>query len=167
MAKYPSLGILDEFEKMLHGTSTRQALREPLFGRVKDLYDVDRSSFSRVLYDLRKRGYVSYKSDNAVSMTTDGFHHVDLMRLKKIKWKVKESDHYHRLIMFDIPEDCRSARDIFRSKLKEFECRQIQKSVYLTRYKCEHIIEKLAEVLEIGKYVRVLKIADFGKNSRS
>src|SRR3989338_5761515 len=113
MAKYPNFGILDELEKMLHGTSTRQALREPLFGRVKDLYPMTQSVFSRKLYDLKKGGFITYPPDRKrVTLTDNGKRKLNFERLAQLKWKTKERDQYYRLIMFDIPEERRIVRDI-------------------------------------------------------
>lgn len=163
MAKYPNYGILDALEKMLHGTSTRQALREPLFGCVKDLYPMTRSQYARRLYDLRKGGFVAYRSDQKnIKLTDAGKRKLDFERLEKLKWTLKERDQYYRLIMFDIPEERRMVRDILRQKLREFACYQIQKSVYVTPYKCEHIMDELIRLLNVRKHVHVMKIADLG-----
>ena len=146
---------------MLHGTSTRQALREPLFGRVKDLYPMTQSVFSRKLYDLRKGGFITYRPDRkTVTLTNDGKRKLDFERLDKLRWKSKKQDQYYRLIMFDIPEERRVVRDILRQKLVEFECHQIQKSVYLTQYRCEEIMEELIRLLNVKKHVHVMKVVN-------
>mgnify|MGYP001582948876 CR=1 FL=1 len=163
MAKYPNYGILDALEKMLHGTSTRQALREPLFGRVKNLYPMTRSEYARKLYDLRKGGHISYDSDRkGIKLTDKGKRRLDFDRLAKLQWKSKERDQYYWLIMFDIPEVRLVVRDILRQKLREFACFQIQKSVYVTPYKCEQVMTELIKLLHIQKHVHVMKIADLG-----
>jgi len=162
MAKYPNFGILDELEKMLHGTSTREALREPLFGRVKDLYGMNRVEYSQRMYDLRRGGYITYSAKNDIKLTDSGKRKLDFKRLERLQWNSKSRDRYYRLIMFDIPEERRVVRDILRQKLREFECYQIQKSVYLTPYACEHIMGELIRLLNIRRHVHVMKIADLG-----
>ena len=160
MAKYPNYGILDELEKMLHGTSTREALREPLFGRVKDLYGMDRTEYSRRMYDLKRGGLITYNAKRNIKLTDNGKRKLDFKRLEQLQWDSKSRDKYYRLIMFDIPEERRVVRDILRQKLYEFECYQIQKSVYITPYRCEEVMVELIRLLNVKKHVHVMKVVN-------
>lgn len=65
-----------------------------------------------------------------------------------------------RIIIFDIPERTRSARDIFRDKLCEWNCYKIQNSVFVTPYNCENELNQLIRTLNINNCVHILLTAD-------
>lgn len=77
---------------------------------------------------------------------------LDRMKIKKpSRWDGK-----WRLVIFDIPNNQKAARELFREKLKQLEFYPLQKSVFLTPYSCFSEIEFLRQVLGVGEYVRVL-----------
>ncbi len=74
------------------------------------------------------------------------------MRIRRpLRWDGK-----WRLVIFDIPNGKKVAREIFREKLKQLEFYPLQKSVFLTPYPCFSEIEFLRQVLGIGENVRIL-----------
>src|SRR3989344_8776131 len=123
---------------------------------------MDRAEYSRKMYDLKRGGLITYSAKHNIKLTDSGKRKLDFKRLEQLKWDSKSRDKYYRLIMFDIPEERRVVRDILRQKLREFECHQIQKSVYITQYRCEEIMEELIRLLNIRRHVHVMKIADLG-----
>lgn len=62
------------------------------------------------------------------------------------------------LVIFDIPEKMKRAREALRRKLKELGFVELQKSVFAFPYECEDEINFVAEVFEVGRYVRYLKV---------
>jgi DNA-binding transcriptional regulator PaaX len=64
-----------------------------------------------------------------------------------------------RLVIFDIPEKKKVARDVLRGKLKLWGFRQLQKSVWIWPYPCRQEVEALAESLEITPYVQVAEVS--------
>jgi CRISPR-associated endonuclease Cas2 len=82
---------------------------------------------------------------------------IDEMKLKKPeKWDGK-----WRVVMFDIPDEKKSARDYFKNKLDEFGFVQIQKSVYAHPYECKDEIDLMRELFEIKPYVNFLVANSF------
>jgi DNA-binding transcriptional regulator PaaX len=81
-----------------------------------------------------------------------------LRSLTAIVLRNKKTDGRDRLIIFDIPEKQRSARDVLRRKLREFECQQLQRSVYITPYVCEDELHEITRILKITPHVHVLKV---------
>lgn len=80
-------------------------------------------------------------------------YNIDELEIKKSgKWNKK-----WKVIIFDVPERERAARDIFRRKLKEMGFYQLQKSVFVSKYECESEISFLSNSLEIAKYVTYIE----------
>lgn len=81
---------------------------------------------------------------------------IDTLILKDAsKW-----DGLWRVVIFDIPEDNRKAREFFREKLKNLGLQQLQKSVFITRLECKDEIDFLRHSLEISPYVSYILAKD-------
>lgn len=65
-----------------------------------------------------------------------------------------------RIVIFDIPEDKRVAREFLREKLRDLGFQQLQKSVFVTRLKCKDEIDFLRHSLEISPYVSYILAND-------
>ena len=63
-----------------------------------------------------------------------------------------------RILMFDIPEKEKGAREALRNKIKELGLIQFQKSVWLYPYPCENEIDFIAEYYQIGKYINLITV---------
>ncbi len=156
MAKYPSLGILDALFSMIYGFNiapSKQGLYESLPAHWRD----DRTHYSKALYKLEQKGYIR-RSNDKISFTDVGEEKALLRSLKHID-PPKKRDGYSRLIAFDVPEQQRTARDILRKKLYEFQCIKVQKSLYMTPFVCEEELEKMAMILKLQKHLQIFVIA--------
>lgn len=81
---------------------------------------------------------------------------MDTLSLKNTgKW-----DGLWRVVIFDIPEDNRNAREFFREKLRDLGFQQLQKSVFITRLECKDEIDFLRHSLEISPYVSYILAKD-------
>lgn len=76
------------------------------------------------------------------------------MSLKRDYWDGK-----WRLIIYDIPKSSKNRAEAFRRLLKKMDFLQLQKSVYLTPYKCKEEIEFLKTIYGINDYVTLLTIS--------
>lgn len=63
-------------------------------------------------------------------------------------------DNKWRVVIFDIPESKRTARNALREKLKNLGFYSLQKSVFVHPYDCLDEIEFLIELFQIRPYVR-------------
>ena len=77
---------------------------------------------------------------------------IDNIKIKKQKWDGK-----WRIVVFDIPEKYRTARNVLRSKLKEIGFIIMQKSVWVCPYECEQEIAFIAKVYMIEQYVNYIR----------
>mgnify|MGYP001585405636 CR=1 FL=1 len=161
-SKYLSLGIIDALFQLAHGFSPHspeRSSREILYNRVVNTYgDMGRSEFSKRLYSLEINGHIVRRKNGDFRLTNAGQTRAIDIALSHIVLKNKKQDGYQRIIVFDIPERQRRARDAIRLKLKEFECIQLQRSVYITPYVCEKEIRAIATLLKIDHCIHILKI---------
>lgn len=72
----------------------------------------------------------------------------------------KKWDKLWRVVIFDIPEKRKKARDAINIKLQELGFRSIQKSTFIFPYKCKNEIDFVAEHLFIRKYVNYLLVKE-------
>jgi DNA-binding transcriptional regulator PaaX len=77
-------------------------------------------------------------------------YHFQNMIIKRENWDGK-----WRIVIFDIPEKIKKARDALREKLKELGFYELQKSVFVFPYECRDEIEFIIEFFNLRKYVRI------------
>lgn len=78
---------------------------------------------------------------------------VDEMVLDESNWDGK-----WRLIIYDVASTKRANSEMFRTMLNKLRFLKLQKSVYLTPFKCEDEIEYLRLLFEVGNEVQILKV---------
>ena len=78
---------------------------------------------------------------------------VDEMALDESNWDGK-----WRLIIYDVAKAKRANSEMFRTMLTKLRFLKLQRSVYLTPFKCEDEIEYLRLLFEIGNEVQILKV---------
>lgn len=100
-------------------------------------------------------------------LTKKGLAKVNYCKLEKIKLTSKTKwDGKWRLIIFDIPETVREARDALRNKLKEWGCYKIQNSVFVFPFVCEKEISEMCTVLKAHSWIHVFLLNDLGAIER-
>lgn len=95
----------------------------------------------RVLPD-KKISIVVKKPDSLKKLVYD----FDALKLDERSW-----DRKWRLVVFDVPELNKRYRDELREKLKKLNFYMIQKSVYITPYRCENEVDFLCAVFGINR----------------
>lgn len=117
---------------------------------------------SRAIYEFKKREIIEFKEEagkTVIVLTEKGKKRglkfdLDNIKIRKmISW-----DRKWRMLLFDIPEEMKSAREIFRDKLKKMGFLQFQKSVWIYPYPCEDEIDFLAEYFRIASHVNLLTL---------
>ena len=115
---------------------------------------------------LRNRGFVKSQIKNKkliVTLSDKGKqkvleYNIDGIELKKHKnWDGK-----WRVILFDIPESKKTARDALRCKFKFLGMKQLQKSVFVYPYDCKKEIFFVANFYNVADHIFYLeaKISD-------
>lgn len=114
----------------------------------------------RNIKNLKRRGFVSFseEADKTVVKITDKGK-TEVLKFDIDKIEIKRPDHWDRkwrIIVFDISEDKKEAREILRKKLKELEFYQFQESVFIFPFSCEKEIKFLREIFEIPNEVKII-----------
>ncbi len=112
------------------------------------------------LRELAKKKVISIKElpdgNIKVELTQQGYITVRKYKLEELQLKKPNQwDKKWRVIIYDIPNHLKIARDAFRNKLKDLGLYQLQKSVWVSPYDCLPEMEFLCAVfnLDLNKYV--------------
>lgn len=70
----------------------------------------------------------------------------------------KSWDGKWRLVIYDIGKFKRNQQENFRRALKHMNFLPLQKSVYLTPYKCQDAVSYLREYFDLGEEVLLLEV---------
>lgn len=142
-------------------------LVEPLDTIFKLTYYWDRGAFNRrkfrrtVLY-AKKHGYIGIKErGDELTITLS-----ELGQNKALRYSVDDMhietpavwDRKWRVVMFDIPEEMRLARNVFKDKLDEMGFAALQKSFYIHPFPCHNEIEFLRSLYSINQFVKMLVV---------
>jgi DNA-binding transcriptional regulator PaaX len=127
-------------------------------------YDYSDETIKRTIYRLKKEELLEIKKkgrNRIIKITKKGEKQVLKYKLEKLQVKKPRVwDRKWRIVIFDIPEKKRIARDVLREKLISLGFVKIQRSVFIHPYDCKKEIDFIKEVYEINPYVRFV-IADF------
>lgn len=170
--KYEKLEMKEKYSK---GELSKEILRSlaiggfvaacfvaPNFAQVAKLFGAknskDRWRLRRTLFNLTNERLVeiSYnkKGEEIIKITGDGEKRILKYNLDDMKIPVlKKWDRWWRLIIFDIPESCKQARDALTSKLQKLGFYPLQKSVFIFPYECRDEIDFICEHFKVREYV--------------
>jgi len=119
--------------------------------------------YQRTVAYMKKQKLVSYKtvgSKKYLYLTEIGRKRAEKAAMKAVYIPRPERwDGYWHMVMFDIPESKKSARNYFTFRLKELGLIQLQKSVWLYPYPCQKQIEVISKYCDIGHYVNYVASA--------
>ena len=119
------------------------------------------TQLSQALYYLKKRKIIKIvemsNGETRIELTEKG-------RRKKIQYdlerlKIPSGDPWDgkwRVLMFDIPESKRTARETLRRKLKDLGFIQFQRSVWIYPYPCQDEIDFVTEYFSVAEYVNLI-----------
>ncbi len=134
--------------------------RESLSKKMLKMGGVDTRYFNRSLKRYENSGLIkSFKKDNKkyYQLTDKGFLKSNEHKIKsRFNLKQKRWDGRWRLVIFDIPEDRKYAREALRRRLKFFKFFPFQKSVFVFPYPCEKEIRALGEYFKINDRVEII-----------
>ncbi|QQG42778.1 MAG: CRISPR-associated endonuclease Cas2 [Candidatus Giovannonibacteria bacterium] len=134
-------------ERLRRREQIRGAIKRLKKNRLVEIYQKDGEDIVR-LTETGKKRLLKYQLDN--------------LELKKTKFWDKK----WRVIIFDIPEKNKRAREAFRFLLKKLGFYQLQRSVFVSPYHCRDEIDFISEVFDIGKCVHYFEATYFDDKAK-
>lgn len=120
---------------------------------------LDKSMLSQALERLREKGLIDYEKSKTrkiilklTSLGNDALSDIGVIE--------REWDGIFRIVIFDIPEQKRIIRDLFRRRLRDWGFRIWQKSVWVSKNNVTDKLRQLIGKLEIKDWVAVVESKD-------
>lgn len=122
-----------------------------LMRNIKKFKPKDKPKVNSAFQYLRRNGLIQIKQDGYdihISLTEKGKKRAGKYQIDDLKIEVsKRWDRKWRMVIFDIPDFSKTARNIFRGKLKKLNFYSLQKSVWVFPFDCKKEIELLRDFL--------------------
>ena len=137
-----------------------------LKGAAKEWKEINRNKLVRIVREFYDDRLIDYKEDKEGSvkiiLTKEGQKKALKFKLDEIEIKKSAKwDGEWRIVIFDIPERFKKAREALRMKLKDLGFLELQKSVLVLPYECEDEIDFIVEVFLIRPFVRFVRAKSF------
>lgn len=123
---------------------------------IKIWKNLNKKDLGRTIKRLEKQEMISIRDQNGkiiIEITEKGKRRILEYDFENIEIQKKVRDGKWRMIIFDIPEEKKSARDVFRRKLLQLGFIRLQDSVFASAYPCKKEIDFLCHFLEISDFV--------------
>lgn len=118
-----------------------------------------KSSLSQAVNRLKKQGMIEeVKLDHQIllKLTQIGKDYLELEEIRVEDWDGK-----WRVVIFDIPEQKRIVRNLFRRNLKRWGFKQLQKSVWISKRGVYDKLVDYTKELKIEKWVSIMEVTRF------
>ncbi len=128
---------------------------------IKMWKNVNKKDLGRIIKRLERQEMISitkHENETTILITEKGKKRLLEYDFENIRLKEEKRDGRWRLIIFDIPEKKKSARDIFRKKLLQMNMKRLQDSVFVSAYPCKKEIDFLSHYLEISDYITLVSL---------
>ena len=131
----------------------------------KEWQKINQRSLREAIRRLYQSQLIDYKEnqDGTVNMILSRGGKIKSLKYDLDKLKIKKPgkwDGLWRLVIFDIPENKKKARDALSKKMKIIGLKPLQKSVFVFPYECRDEIDFISEIFEIKPYVRYIVAKD-------
>lgn len=153
--------VLLALEKSIDGFIRFEDFAEHHYRYRYGIPDLKKASLAQALKRLREGGLIELTSDKklAYRLTDKGREKAVLASLK---FEEQEWDGKWRLCIFDVPEKRRQARDLLRSKLKQWGFMRFQQSVWGTKKNCTKALRSFIKSVGIEDWVMVIESDNIG-----
>jgi len=137
----------------------------------KELRLLDQRYLYRTIREFEKDRLIDFreKEDGTVRIVLSEqgkqralIYHIERMGIEK----PKQWDGTWRVVLFDIPEKKKRARDALREKLKELGFQELQHSVHIVPYNCKDEIDFLVEFFELRSWVYYMEVDTLSNEAR-
>lgn len=137
----------------------------------RDWKDINKRNMYRYVKEFEEHKMIRYVDNGqwwSVELTVKGRAMAEKIKLNDIKIiKPKKWDKRWHLVIFDVPEKNKIARDSLRKKIKEIGLVEIQKSTLIHPYPCREEINKIVDFFEVKKCVLQLEVSDLDESIKA
>lgn len=154
------------------GLATSPRAQKRVFNTlVRDWRDIDRKNLYRHVKNFEEHKMIRYVNKDEwwnIELTEKGRCEAEKIKLNEIRIiKPKKWNKKWHLVIFDVPEKNKIARDALRRKIKEIGLVEIQKSTFIHPYPCKEEVDKIIDFFEVDKFVLQLEISNLDNSLRS
>jgi len=136
--------------------------RDSLFNKIQKMGGApSRTAFIRSFNSLQRSDFWRLLRDGKYRLTEKGIDKLEQIQIsdfhKRRKW-----NGWWRIVIFDIKEDKRAARDALRRKLKNFGFYSLQKSVFVSPFDYQKEIAALADFFDANDDIEYIIAKNLG-----
>lgn len=116
---------------------------------------------------LISEGYIKNDNKGHYYLTPKAYRSVSLIVAKSLEISKKLNwDGLWRVVVFDIPEEKRSIRNLYRKSLNDLGLEMLQKSVFCHPHDCMKEIIYLSKIYKVERFVTYMEVSNIvtGKN---
>ena len=127
------------------------------------------SRINRAVKRLHKQELISItekKDKIIIELSEKGKRKVLSYKLEKMELKTGKWDGWWRMVIFDIPEKNRKARDYFRSQLRYLNFYLLQESVLVTPWRCNDEVDFVKHLFGVDRHVQLVLAKHFDGEDR-
>ena len=126
---------------------------------------INRDYLWRILREFRHDRLVNWQEDDdgtiTMTLTEKGKETVNHFNPDKLSIPIPiHWDSHWRIVIYDIPDNKKSARDALRYKLHELGFKEWQKSVFIHPYPCRKQVDFIIEFFDLRPYVRQAELTN-------
>ena len=133
--------------------------------------EYEKKKFSNALHRLKKSRTIILEEREdgtcVVELTEKGRKKTEKLKYNDLRIQKPERwDGLWRVVIFDIPNKKKIAREALRNKLKEWDFFQLQESVLVCPWPCEKEIGFVVELLGIHSFVNIIKAKEIQNDAK-
>lgn len=123
-----------------------------------------RERFANLVYKLQKNGYLKklkVKDKSAIMLTPKALEKIFTIKIKMTERKSRK-DKKWQMVLFDIPEEKKKERDLFRKALQYLGHKKLQKSIWVCPYDVLEETKDLIKRYKLEDCVELLLVQKIG-----
>ncbi|MGB3023908.1 MAG: hypothetical protein WBB39_03855 [Candidatus Saccharimonadales bacterium] len=113
-----------------------------------------RREVMRTVYYMKSRGYLVGEYEHGLELTAKAMRRLAKMQLNEAAiCPVPVWDRSWRIIVYDIPQGSKAARQFIAAYLRRIGCFQLQKSTWITPFDCRESVEAVGVHTQCTQYI--------------
>lgn len=117
----------------------------------------DKYRAKRAIYNLKDKKLVNFYENGVIEITKNGKKKILQYDIEDINIKPPAKwDGFWRIVIFDIPEKFKKARNALSKKIKDLGFFPLQKSVFVYPFECRNEINFVSEFFRVEKFTQYI-----------